>query len=243
MNFRTYLQIAIFFIIFIYSKEQKLSLETYTTKKYKFYYNSYYDLFNVQVECPNMGVMKNFVLRRDTYSFWYEFQCYSSLSEEVDYGEPIIKGLTLTTSREWQANYINSEINYLNNYPVDCWVDYALNSFALYFSNGLKRLTSCKGIKPSFTSQVNVKTVSKTCDYRTFDCLFDIKVGRTDEENDVDIGYPLRGFKYIVDSSRNNYYPTVYILYSYSKLRNMQIVKDSYKQRFEQLRNSNTQKN
>ena len=242
MNLGTYLKIVITFIIFIQSNEQKLSLQTYSTEKTQFYYNNYYDLFNVKVECPNFGVLKNFVLRKDNSGFWYEYQCYSSLSENVDAGEPIIKGLTLTTTRQWTFNYINSKISYLNNYPVDCWADYALNSFVLFFNNGLRRQTSCKGIKPSFTSMVNIRTESKQCNINSFDCLFDIKVGSTAQENDVDIGYPLRGFKYIVENNNYNY-PTVYILYSYSKLRNMQVVRDSYKQRFEQLRNSNTQKN
>ena len=243
MNFGTSFQIVIIFIICIQSKEQKLNLQTYSTEKYQFYYNSYYDLFNVKVECPNLGVLKNFVLKRDNSGFWYEYQCYSSLSENVDIGEPIIKALTLISTHQWTYNYINSAITYLNNYPVDCWADYALNAFVLFFSNGLKRQTSCKGIKPSFTSLVNVRTESKQCNINSFDCLFDIKVGSTEQENDVDIGYPLRGFKYVVETRNNYNYPTVYILYSYSKLRNMQVVRDSYKQRFEQLRNSNTQKN
>lgn len=241
-------------ILLVFSNQQKLSLTTHTTEKYKMSSKTWQDLLNVEVDCPFNGVIKNFVLRTDGSSLWYEYQCYSSLSEESDEGEPIIKRLTLTT-RYRGTVYISSNINTLNSFPVDCWADYGLKSFKLipersgyYSSYLLKREAVCHGIKPSYTSPINVVTEKGTCDTSNFytsshPCLFNILVGSTDIENDVDIGYPLRGFKYFVDNSYSQRYPTVYYKYSYAILRNMKVVKDFYSQKFQQLRDSNTQKN
>ena len=246
MKFGAFLQFLIIVNCFINSKTQKLDLDTYYTDKLPLRYFNYFDLLNVQVYCPGRGVLKNFVLRRDgSNNFWYEYQCYSSLNEEVDYGEPIIKGLTLTSNHTFSSNWgISSNLNFLNDFSIDCWADYGLNSFRIFKSNGLKSNTICKGTKPSYTTPFNIATEPKKCNSNSIDCLFDVRVGVTDEENDVNIGYPLRGFKYIVqyESSYSNNV-IAYYLFSYSKLRNMKIVRDSYKQKFEQLRNSNTQQN
>ena len=244
MKFGAFLRFLIIFIFFINTKTQKLDLDTYYTDKLPLRYYNYFDLLNVKVACPGRGVLKNFVLRKDDSNyFWYEYQCYSSLSEEVDYGEPIIKGLTLTSNRTLSSSYrIYSDLNFLNNFSIDCWADYGLNSFKIFKNNVLQSNTICKGTKPSYTTPINIATESKKCYYNSIDCLFDVRVGVTDEENDVDIGYPLRGFKYVVQSSGSNNV-IAYYLFSYSKLRNMKIVRDSYQQRFEQLRNSNTQQN
>ena len=244
MKFGAFLRFLIIVIFFINTKTQKLDLDTYYTDKLPLINNNYFDLFNVQDICPGGGVLKNFVLRKDdSNNFWYEYQCYSSLREEIDYGEPIIKGLTLTVNHTLTSSRrIYGSLNYLNSISIDCWADYGLNSFKIFKSNGLQSNTICKGTKPSYTTPINIATESKTCNVNTMDCLFDVRVGVTDEENDVDIGYPLRGFKYVVQSSYSGD-ATVHYLFSYSKLINMKIVKDSYQQRFEQLRNSNTQQN
>ena len=105
----------------------------------------------------------------------------------------------------------------------------------------LKRATYCHGLKTTYTSQLTYYSEGKTCGYNSFDALFDVVVGSQEKENDVDIGYPLRGFKYVVDTSKNAYNPTVYYVYSYSKLRNMKVVLEDYKKRFEELRKNNDQ--
>ena len=89
---------------------------------------------------------------------------------------------------------------------------------------------------------MTVETKKKAASRTTMDALLDVLVGRTDKENDVDVGFPLRGFKFVVESSSSSN-PNVYFKYSYAILRNMKELRDSYKQRFEQLRNGNTQKN
>ena len=245
MKFGAFLQFLIIVLFFINTKTQKLDLETYYTDKFPLAYNNYFDLLNVQVSCPGRGVLKNFILRKDDSNhFWYEYQCYSSLREEVDYGEPIIKGLTLISNHTLTYNSrIYGTLKYLNGIAVDCWVDYGLNSFKIFVNNGLKSNTICKGTKPSFTTPMNVATATNTCNANSIECLIDVRVGVTDEENDTVVGYPLRGFKYVVEKDYYSNSVRAYYLFSYSKLRNMKIVRDTYQQKFEQLRNSNTQQN
>ena len=149
----------------------------------------------------------------------------------------------MNTEFQWTNHNINNYITSLNGFEVSCWPDYALNYFVLYKYNGLNRNALCHGAKPSYTTTLTVETEKKSAKRDTMDALFNVMVGRTDPENDVEVGFPLRGFKFVIDSSKNKDSPTVYFKYSYCILKNMKEIRDSYKQRFEQLRNSNTQKN
>ena len=242
------------------TNQQKLQLNSYSSQPVAITTGTWYDLINMLVECPNRGVIKNFALKTDKKNIWYDYQCYSSTNPEPDEGEPIIKQVLLNYTSN-SKYYIQQSIKTLDTFNVDCWSDYGLRSFKLYseltrqrtnyyyYSDVyvLKREAICHGVKPSYTTPINVQTSKAVCDEyyslkSSYSCLFDIVVGSTAKENDVDIGFPLRGFKYVIENSYQGY-PIAYYLYSYSKLRNMKVVKDSYKQKFKQLRDSNTQKN
>ena len=229
-------------IIFSYVHGQKLNLTYHKSQVYPFKTKTWKDLLNVVVECPNRGVIKNFILKRDTSSFWYELYCYSAVELVNDYGEPIIKVLYGTNNINSDNVYIQTNIKTLNGFTLQCSVDYGLNNFGIYQkSNKLERNAYCHGLKTTYTSTLKFETPRKTCSYNSFDALFDVVVGSTEKENDVDIGFPLRGFKYVVDTSKSTNNPSVYYVYSYSKLRNMKVVLDDYKKRFEQLRKNNDQ--
>ena len=247
-------------VLITLTNQQKLQLNSYSSQPVAMKTGTWYDLINILVECPNSGVIKNFALKTDGYNIWYDFQCYSSVKPEPDEGEPIIKQVILTTTSN-SKYYVQPSIKSLDSFSVDCWSDYGLRSFKLYteltrqpygyyYSEvyQLKKEAICHGVKPSYTTPINVQTTKAVCEEyyslkSSYSCLFDIVVGSTATENDVDIGFPLRGFKYIIENSQYQGYPTGYYLYSYSKLRNMKVVKDSYEQKFKQLRDSNTQKN
>ena len=198
------------------------------------------------MECENSGIIKQFSLKTDGNKIWYNYQCYSSVKQEADEGEAIIKQVTLTKRKNTAFN--DQNINTLNNLIVSCWSDYGLNSSKLYTKNSgtnlaLEGEAKCHGLKSSYTTPINVSTTRASCEKSnplksTYSCLFDIIVGSNATENDVDIGFPLRGFEYIIDNSP---YPNAYYLYSYSKLRNMKVIKDSYKLKFKQQRENNTQ--
>lgn len=242
MGYNVFIEVTLFLIIFSCVKGQKLNLTYHKSQVYPFKTRSWTDLLNVVVECPNRGVIKNFILKKDSHSFWYEFYCYSAVELVNDYGEPIIKVLYGTNYVNTENYYIQSNIRALNGFTLQCSVDYGLNTFGIYQkSNKLERNAYCHGLKTSYTSTLKFETTRKTCSYSTFDALFDVVVGSTETENDIDIGYPLRGFKYVVDTSRSTSNPTVYYVYSYSKLRNMKVVLDDYKRRFKELRKNNDQ--
>ena len=219
-----------------------LTLTYHETDKYDLNTGTWKDLLGVKVECPNGGIIKNFTLRKDSSYLWYEFWCYSSESPYSDEGEPIIKGLTLRSTYKYTVN-IQENIRTLSGYPVECWVDYGLMSFELYNDNGiLRREAICHGLKSKFSTKVEIQTETGTARATTIDGLIGITVGSQATEDDDNIAYPLRGFQYKIDTSSSNERPTVSYLYAYSILRNMKIVKQKAQATFENLRNSNTQK-
>lgn len=242
MKFGYYiLQATLILTILFSSKATKLDLTTYYSDKIPIKTGSWIDLLNVRIACPNRGVFKNFVLLKvdNNRYFQFKYQCYSSLKEEADYGESIIKQVRLSTQQEWTSNSYSKTIKSLNTFPVDCWVDYGLNSFQLYLSNGIKRETICHGTKPSYSTTLSVETDRVYIeDYNSIDAMVNLLVGRTEEEDDDVVGYPLRSFKFMIDYGGNFYF-----VYAYAKLRNMEVVRKEYERKFEELRNSNTQQN
>jgi len=243
MEINRFLFLFIFLIMFNQTNQQYLSLTSHTTTKYKLNTGTWKDLLGITVQCPHRGILKNFVLRKDSKYFWYEFQCYSSEVDGVDEGEPIIKGVTLRSTYRYSIN-IQENIRTLSNYPVECWVDYGLMSFILYNDNGvLRREAVCHGLKSKYSTKVEIQTAKVTALATKIDGLVGITVGSTAKEDDDNIAYPLRGFKYNIDVSSSREKPTVSYIYAYSILRNMKTVKENAKATFEQLRNGNTQKN
>ena len=220
------------------TEQQTLSLKSYSTLRYRIVTNSWRDLINIQVECPNDGVFKNVKLRVENGYFWYDFQCYSSEKKETDYGAAIIKFSNATLRTPFCASPSEKNLAYLTNIKFGDSVDYTLKSFAIkkqgtsHFVN-----TTSHGMKTSFQTKYEVQTEKRTGNMNTLDPLNNILIGRTDKETADIIGYPLRGFKYNVVGN------TFYFTYSYAKLRNMKPVLDSYKQRFKDLRDKNDQKN
>ena len=238
-----FLFLCILIMIIQHSHQSSYLTLTYQeTDRYDLNTGTWKDLLGVKVECPNGGIIKNFTLRKDSSYLWYEFWCYSSESPYSDEGEPIIKGLTLRSTYKYTVN-IQENIRTLSGYPVECWVDYGLMSFQLYNDNGiLRREAVCHGLKSKFSTKVEIQTATGTARATTIDGLIGITVGSQATEDDDNIAYPLRGFQYKIDTSSSNERPTVSYLYAYSILRNMKIVKQKAQATFENLRNSNTQK-
>ena len=220
------------------TEQQTLSLNTYETKKYRVVTNSWRDLIDVQVECPNDGVFKNVRLKVENGLFWYVFQCYSSEKKETDYGAAIMKFSNAYSTNHFYASPSDKNLIYLTNIKFGDSVDYALKSFVIkkQGTDHFAYLTG-HGMKTFFQTKYEVQTEKRTGNMNTLDPLNNILIGRTDKETADIIGYPLRGFKYNVKDN------TFYFTYSYAKLRNMKPVLDSYKQRFKDLRDKNDQKN
>lgn len=243
MKLRKYFFLFILVIIINQTNQQYLSLTSHSTNKYLLKTGSWKDLLGVVVACPNGGILKNFVLKKDSTYFWYEYQCYSSDPNDQNPGEAIIKSVTLTSTHRYTIN-IQENIRTLSDYPVECWVDYGLISFTMYDNSGvLTRQTICHGLKSSYSTKIEIKTATVTALATKIDGLVGITVGSTAKEDNVNVAYALRGFKYIVDVSSSNEKPKVSYVYAYSILRNMKIVKENAEATFERLRNSNTQKN
>ena len=236
------LLLLILIIIVNQSNQQYLNLKSYSTNKVALTTGTWKDILGTKVECPKNGVLKNFVLRKDDSYFWYEFQCYSSVYSSIDEGEPIIKGLSLSSTYKYTIS-IQENIRTLTDYPVECWIDYGLSSFKLYSDNGvLRRDAVCHGLKAKSSTKSEFKTATVTALATKIDGLVGITVGSTAKETNSNIAYPLRGFKYNIDVSSSKEKPTVSYIYGYSILKNMKELKQNAKAAFAQLRNSNTQK-
>jgi hypothetical protein len=235
-------------LLFAYSNCQKLVPMKVTSQKININYKYWYDLLGQLIQCPNEGVMKNFVLRKSGNQYYFELQCYSSDKgeREVDYGEPIVKDATYhhTLDTTLYSGYLN-DLSTLNTFEMDCTPEYGLNGFKLYteydYANRLKykKINYCKPTKSSFVSKKNLKTAEKRLNTNSLDCFVDILVGRTEAENDDTIGYPLRSVQFKVEGTSTN--RKCYYIYSYHKLKNMGKFRDQRHKQFADLRNKNTQ--
>ena len=244
MKYYAFLSLFILIIVIKLSNQAPLNLKQYSTKKYKMATRSWTDLIGISVACPNNGVLKNFVLRADfsAKTLWYDYSCYSSLSSAADIGEPVVKGLTLHSTYSKGFYIKNTDIRNINDYPVECWVDYGLVSFQLYNDRNyiLRREAVCHGLKSKYSTSMNVNTGYKVSYYSYLDGLVGTVVGSTAKENNQNVAYPLRGFRYKIINNGGSV--KVGYVYAYSILRDMKAVYDNAKASFQRLRNGNTQK-
>lgn len=240
--------ILLILVIFItLSNCDKLVPKQVQSKKFEVFYNNWYDLMEQEIKCPNDGVIKNFVLRKNGNTYYYDLQCYSSENEDVDYGEPIIKNATYHATYD-KIIYRGAkiDINTLGTFDMDCTPEYGLNGFIItmekeQFTGNQKLIGKnfCKPTKSSYVSKKNLKTQEKTSAFDKLDCFVDILVGSTETENEDVVGYPLRSFAFKIEP--NGKTQKCYYLYSYSKLKNMGKFKDERHRQFAELRNKNTQ--
>ena len=216
-------------------------MTNHTSKHYRIDTDTFSDLIGIEVGCPHKGILKNFVLKKKSKEFWFEYQCYSSVSDDIDEGEPIIKSQQFTLE-EICENYFTRFI--FVKYPLYyslCPLDFGLNSFKIYNDNNgyLKIKSVCYPLKPKYSTKIEIKTEEGYGVGPSLDGLDGIVFGSQETEDDENIAYPLRGFKHYIYNKEidiSGYY------YGYSVLRNMKKELECAKQTFESLRNSNTQK-
>ena len=234
--------LSILIIFFNYSAQRYLSLKDYSTSKFNIIDDSWIDLLGKKVQCPNGGVIKNFVLRKNGRQFWYDYQCYSSDKWEVDDGEPIIKYHTLTKTLHNEVE-VKSSIGKLDGVNFSCWVDYGINGFEMIKDSNKKfrAITYCEGLKSKET-YLGIKTNKVKKKEKSMEPLVDVRVGPTFSENDANIAYVLKSFKYDVSTSFWSSNAEVRYIYDYTILRNMRSVAQNYKASFERLRKGNNQK-
>lgn len=237
------LNLLILLIFIILSNCGKLVPKKVQTTQFSIIYNNWNDLIGQEIRCPNDGVMKNFVFRKTGKKYYYDLQCYSSETINVDYGEPIVKGATYTNTLDATFSSYSKDTSALNSFEMDCTPEYGLNGFKISVETvgqqkKLKKVNYCKPTKSSYVSKKTIVTQSK---YKTtnLDCFVDILVGSTETETEQVIGYPLRSFKFVVGGTSRNL--VCYYIYSYSKLKNMGALKDQRHKQFAELRNKNTQ--
>ena len=235
-----------FFIIIIItniyqSNQSYLNLANYESEHYQINTGTLLDLIGIKVECPHSGILKNFVLRKNSNEFWYEYQCYSSKSDDSDEGEPIIKDFRYSGHNVYPDLTIPENIRTLKTYPLystKCVLDYGLNSFKIINEHGtLKIYIICYALKPKYTTKIEIKTEEGSAPSPRLESLVGIVVGSKETEDDENIAYPLRGFKnYVYNEDKN----TLSFYYGYSVLRNMKKELENTKQTFERLRNCST---
>ena len=207
--------------------------------------NTYNDILNISVTCPNKGALKNFVIRANSTHVWYEFNCYSSLTDANEYDESILKGLYLSSSITFFKLTISESLNFLSNLNFKCPVDYALNGFKFYINsqNYLAVDYTCVGVKNNYQTKNNsITTDTAEGPSNTLGSLIGLTCGDNTIETDEIPGTPLRGFMFSITSSSNGYVKANY-KYSYFKLRSIELEKVEWASKTKALRDGNTQKN
>ena len=242
MKLSEFLSILIIITNIYQSNQNYLYLTNYTTEHYPIVTGSWKDLIGTLVECPDGGKLKNFVLRKNSSEFWYEYQCYYSKEfKDPRHSNIMVYCPSFITYKESYA--IKENIEFLNDFSAYCPLDFGLISFNLTNDskgNLIEKLLCCP-LKPKYSTKVEIQTKEGTANATSLDGLVDIVVGSQETEDDENIAYPLRGFIYKVNTTSSKEKPTVSYLYGYSILRNMKKEYESAKQTFENLRNNNTQ--
>ena len=239
MNYHFNLIFVIFFLVISNSNQQKLTPVKFTSTPTKIDPNNWTVMLNHKVECKGWRLLKNFIMRKNNTHFWYEYECYTTTPE----GDAVMTDFSWVIKDVTKRTYSNSITN-LKDMKLNCYVDYGMSSFQLFTEDKYFRWKSrCIRIKPSYVGSLTKSkktTSSQKGNYKTIDALANILVGVNDKETDTDIAYPLRGFQVHVDTKKSSSEPTVSFIYSYSKVRNMKTVKESFAKKFEELRKKNT---
>ena len=222
MKVNNFMFLLIIIIFVNYSSQNYLKLTTHKTQNFRIQYDSWQDLIGKKVECPNRGVLKNFIIKTSGNQFWYEYQCYSSTNNGVDEGEPIIKDSVYTHHYRYSASF-NNDIYQYNKLPISCEVDYGLNAFQMNreTTKVLRLDFNCKGLKPHTTTKIEIRSPTKCYCNNSLKSLADIRVGPTNGETNTNIAYVLRGFKFDMYSSYCG--KTARFLYGYSIIRDMRV--------------------
>jgi hypothetical protein len=72
MKYILNLQLSLIFILFITTNEQKLDLRTYYSDRVTISQDGgWYDIAGLEVNCPNEGILKNFILRKQNNQLFY----------------------------------------------------------------------------------------------------------------------------------------------------------------------------
>ena len=243
MKLSEFLSILIIITNICQSNQQYLSLTNHTSKHYLVNEDNFLDLVGIEVGCPHSGILKNFALRKNSNKFWFDYQCYSSESDDIDEGEPIIKGLEHRSDEIIEDKFKKFYVFEYPLYHSICPLDFGLNYFKLYKNNNgyFKVKSVCYALKPKYSTKIEIKAENRVNkDFApSLGSLDGIVVGSQKTEDDENIAYPLRGFKlnvFFEEFEISGYY------YGYSVLRNMKKELECARKTFESLRNSNTQK-
>ena len=220
-----------------------VNFKVYKSKEKELSTNTYNDFLDIEVICQYSGALKNFVIRTNSTHVWFDYDCYSSLTEANEYDESILKGLSSSDSLTFKYESTDS-LQSLSKINFICPVDYALNGFKFSKDSNQYLVVDykCVGVKSFYQSPTNeVSTDSSEGPSNTLAALIGITCGDNTIETDEIPGTPLKGFKFQITSSSNNV--KIQYVYSYYKLRSIELEKKEWAAKTKELRDSNTQKN
>jgi hypothetical protein len=207
--------------------------------------NNFNDLLGIAVECPHRGALKNFAVEANSTYVWYDYSCYSSITNANEFDESILKTVYYTNAVVIRKS-ISQSVDYLRDLNILCPVDYALSKFVLSRTdeNYLSAEYACVGVKSSKQTKSNSATndQSSTGNAKSIEILNDLTCGDTTIESEEAPGTPLRGFKVDVSFSANGDAKVQY-LFSMHSLRSIEREKKEWAKKMEALRKSNTQAN
>ena len=220
-----------------------VNFKEYSSEEKTILTNTYNDLLGITVECNQKGALKNFAIKSSSDKIWFDYSCYSSLTESNEYDESILKGLykSFIIIYKYRSSDLITSLGKVN---ILCPVDYALSKFVLSKDSNsyLVAEYSCVGVKSSYQTQTNtISSGGIQGSTSTLDSIIGITCGDKKIETDEVPGTPLRGFNYYFVESRTSV--KSYCHYSYHKLRNIALEKNKWAKNTADLRNKNNQAN
>ena len=215
-----------------------ISYKEYSTNKTNITFNNVSDLIDHNVSCPNKGVLKTFQIKKDSSQVWFDYSCYSSLTESNEYDESILKALYKTKSYFVYVDKGSIEFN------IKCPVDYALSQFIITKENSQKFVVyyACVGVKTRSQNATNSNFNKKfECTTVSLEQLVQLPCGNYAIETDEKPGFPLRGFNLMM-LPYNNGKIIVSCKFSFHELRSIELERKEWASKTANQRNTNTQK-
>ena len=221
-----------------------VNFKEYSSEEKTILTNTYNDLLGITVECNQKGALKNFAIKSSSDKIWFDYSCYSSLTDSNEYDESILKGLYASYTYIFKYK-TTDQINSFGKIDIRCPIDYALNKFIISKDTNtfLNIEYSCIGVKSSYQTKYNTITSGTNQGSKnSLDSVIGVTCGDITIETDQVPGTPLRGFQYII-TDINNSNVKAYCSYSYHKLRSIALEKREWAKNTADLRNKNTQTN
>lgn len=221
---------------------ESVTVKEFKTPTHKVDGPSMKELNGLRVECPNYGALKNFKITETNGEIGIVYNCYSPDAEKEE-DEAVIKTRIYRTKSNIDCGPVCAKWTEIENWPIKCDVDYALNTWEIYFKdNKVEVYYICVDVKPEKETKIDQVTSLTNAGDVSYKYLVGTTCGSVEQESATNRGEALRGFHLKVDNYDPRK-PKVGYEYGTITFKNVEKMKKEYLAKSMSFRENNTQKN